>query len=343
MRNISALALLLPLMSVPVGALDTLVVALPQDRIMPPPLAQPKVEFAVINAPDADYLQSEFSSLPTGTGVRVDSISVHTLSTGTGEVRANLEVHWRWAQAGRDSLVPTSRRVQSLDRIPAATTPGVSVLRSTLQVDTIWACQDGRCVIAPTPKQVRNYSPFRMICMVDCMAFDSAATAEGIRSEIARGGVAVAVHPLQESIRPIRSAWRTVAGSEEILTLSASLPGNAGNWIAEDIFRFSVSPIAYTSAAKPNIPRSLDYRTGPAAYMYDRTANPSLKILEDLDLRVVSDTLVKLGKTLLLQGSTKSSCGAWINDSLVGRDSWFVVPDSTGKAQSIEDAMHPSL
>jgi hypothetical protein len=109
------------------------------------------------------------------------------------------------------------------------------------------------------------------------------------------------------------------------------------------VFRFSVSPIAYTTASKPHIPRSLDYKTGPAQYVYNRTNTPNMKILEDQGIRVVSDTLVKFGKSLYLQRSSTRGCGFPTNDSLAGRDSWFVVPDSTGSADAIEQALLPVM
>ncbi|HNY31427.1 MAG TPA: hypothetical protein PKO15_11125 [Fibrobacteria bacterium] len=313
------------------------------DPLIVRPVLLPKVEFAVINAPDADFLQSEFFSLPTSAGVRVDSISLHPLSDESGIVRANLEVHWRWAEAGRDSVIPKSRRMQFLDRLPGfgSSKLGTAVFRSTLRVDTIWTCQGGRCVIAPNPKVVNNYSPSRMECMPACVLYDSAQLVASIRERVRQTGVAIVLHPLQESIKPMHSLWRQTTGSEDIPSLCVSLPGNAANWITEDFFKFSVSPVAYTASAKPTIPRSLDYRTGPASYMYDRTSSPNLTVVENQDLRVINDTLVKIGKSMLLEGSNKIRCGVRINDSLVGLHSWFVAPDSTGSAEAIDAAMTP--
>lgn len=313
----------------------------PAVSIIAKPLSQPRIEFAVINTPDADYLQTEFSGLPAGMGVRIDSVAIQALDSSYGGLRANLEVHWRWAQSGRDTIYPAARRMQFLKELKFAETSGSTIVgwRSTLSLDTVWACQSGRCVIAPTPRLVRNYSRMLLDCMAACLARDSSDIVNDIRARIGASGVALGLRPLQASVFPIRTAWIQTNGDEDIPTLCAKFPGNISNWISQDVFRFEVAPIAYTSASKPNIPRSLDYKTGPAWYAYNRTANPNLKILEDLDVRVVNDTLVKFGKSRYLQGSNKTRCGVGINDSLAGRDSWLVVPDSTGSAESIEQAM----
>ncbi|QQS07361.1 MAG: hypothetical protein IPK50_10780 [Fibrobacterota bacterium] len=323
---------------------DTILIKAPPADIIARPVAQPKIEFAVINTPDADYLQTEFSSLSTGIGVRIDSVSIQVLDTNRGTVRSNLEVHWRWATGSKDSVFPLSRRVQFLDPLqtPYALAP-MYKSRSAIRVDTVWTCQNGRCMIAPTPKVVANYTSASIYCTGGCLSQDSLSIVREIRDRIEATGVALALHPLQASILPIRSAWMQTTGDEEIANLSAKLSGNVANWISQDVFRFEVSPIAYTTASKPNIPRSLDYKTGPAQYAYNRTASPNLKILEDQDVRVVGDTLVKFGKSLYLQRSPLQRCGFPTNDSLVGRDSWFVVPDSTGGADAIEQALLPVM
>lgn len=309
------------------------------------PILLPRIEFAVINAPDADYLQSEFSGLPSGTGVRVDSVSVLVSPVAPKSSRVNLEVHWRWAESGRDSIFPASRRMQFIDKVApyGATKLGATALRDILQVDSIWTCQNGRCVIAPAPRKVENYTPYRIDCFPNCMPLDSAQMLEVVRARLRYSGVAMLVHPLSASVKALPSSWRQTTGGEDMPSLCAALPGNLANWISEDFFQFSVNPVAYTSLAKPNIPRTLHYRTGPASYVYDRTASPNLKILETQDVRVVNDTLVKFGKSLHLQGSNKIRCGVWLNDSLVIRDSWFVLPDSTGSAEAIEAAMFPGF
>lgn len=352
MSRLPFLALAAAMFAPSLPAADTLVATAPDilapsdiSLIVARPILEPKVEFAVINAPDADFLQSEFSGLPTGTGVRIDSVVVRPTPSVSLEAHANLEVHWRWAETGRDSLPPLSRRVQLLTplKTPSVPTTGVSLFRSVLRVDSIWTCQNGRCVIAPAPRVVRNYVPIRTICVASCLFVDSAATAWDIRETIGKTGVALRLNP-SVSTQPVsETGWIRATGDEDLDGLSVPLAGNLGNWIRFQTARFDVVPLAYTSAAKPSIPRSLDYKTGPASYTYDRTLNPNLKILEINDLRVVNDTLVKIGNTLMLTGNPKTLCGAPVVDTSVGRDSWFVLPDSSASAESIDRALSPSL
>jgi len=308
---------------------------------LPPPVPR----FAVINAPDADYLQSEFIGFPTGTGMRIDSLVFRNPRLEQGIIRGGLEVHWRWVESGRDSITKEVLRLQILSLLTPPAVDGLDLVgsRQPIQPDSIKDCHLGQCGLARIPKVVENLTVRQMGCIASCPADDSAMLVERIRASIRTSGVALVVHPQQASFKPMRSPWRKTTGAEEIPTLCAGLPGNAANWIAEDIVRMGVSPIVAGATVKPNIPPSFDYRTGPASYMYDRTADPNSKILEDEDLRVVDGTLVKIGKSLLLHGSEKAFCGARVDDSLVGLHSWFVVPDSTASVEAIEEAMYPSF
>lgn len=350
MRFLPALSCLSVILSTASHGIDVDVVV--QDPILVPesalivvekPLPLPKIDFAVINTPKLDFLQTEFSGLLTGIGVRIDSISLQSVDSSLGDLRANLEVHWRWAASGRDTIYPTSRRMQfihALDVPFAYSQPGTQ--RAALQVDTIWTCNDGRCQIAQIPKVVRNHDSRHLFCAVACMFQDSTRFVEVVRSRIHSTGMALALRPSRNAASVSGMDWTRATGDEEIWSLSAKLPGNLGNWISRDLARFDVAPLVYPSASKSSIPRSIDYPEGPAQYVYNRTASPNLMIAEDQEVRVVNDTLVKFGKSLFLVGNTRLLCSQAIDDSDAVKDSWLVVPDSAD-AGSIERALSPAM
>lgn len=316
----------------------------PALKIIVVPQAPPKVEYAVINTPQADYLQSEFFGLGTETGVRLDSVSIHGLDSRWGDLRANLEVHLRWAEPGRDSAYPAARRMQFLTELelPDTIGTGVDKLRLALHVDTVWSCLQGRCVVSASPKVVRNFESRWLECGVACLARDSSEILTSLRERIGATGLAFGLRPSKDPGTRIDFDWSRTTGGEEFWSLCANLPGNLGNWVSREQVRFEVAPLAYTSAAKPYIPRSLDYPTGPAQYLYNRTAGPNLMIAEDQEERVVNDTLVKFGKTLMLGGNTRMMCGLAVNDSAAAKDSWFVLPDGADAA-SIDRALSPAF
>lgn len=322
---------------------DPILVPSPALIVVDRPVPLPKIDFAVINTQKLDHLQTEFSGLYPGFGVRIDSISLQSVDSSHGDLRANLEVHWRWAASGRDTIYPVSRRMQfihSLDVPFAYSQPGTQ--RAALQVDTIWTCNDGRCQIAQIPKVVRNHDSRHLFCAVACMFQDSTRFVEVVRSRIHSTGMALALRPSRTAASVSGMDWTRATGDEEIWSLSAKLPGNLGNWISRDLARFDVAPLVYPSASKSSIPRSIDYPEGPAQYVYNRTASPNLMIAEDQEIRVVNDTLVKFGKSLFLIGNTRLLCSQAIDDSDAVEDSWLVVPDSAD-AGSIERALSPAM
>lgn len=307
------------------------------------PLPQPKVEFVVINTERVDYLQSEFSGLVEGNGVVLDSISIRRQERGLYEKGVSLEVHWRWAQAGRDSVFPAVRRVQFLDSLPLTLdfAPVGAIVRMVAKVDTLWTCNAGQCLIAATPRVVQNYVARNVVCAIACVQEDSASVAAKVREKLEASGIVVGLKP-SGTARPIARVWRQATGEEQWTGICEKLPGNLGNWIAPDQARFDVSTFVYAQAKKVGLPWGIDYSTGPVQYMYDRTADPSLKILEGAGPRVVNDTLVKIGRSLSLSGNTKRVCGRVINDSAVAKDSWFVVPDS-GHVEAVDRALSPGF
>ncbi|MBK9578363.1 MAG: hypothetical protein IPK50_10785 [Fibrobacterota bacterium] len=322
---------------------DPILVPSPALVVVEKPLPLPKMDFVVINTQNTDYLQTEFSGLLVGIGVRIDSISLQSVDSSRGDLRANLEVHWRWAARGRDTIHPASRRMQfihALDVPFAYSQPGTQ--RAALQVDTIWTCNDGRCQIAQVPKVVRNHDSRHLFCAVACMFQDSTRFVEVVRSRIHSTGMALALRPSRTATSVSGMDWTRATGEEEIWGLSVKLPGNSGNWISRDLARFDIAPLAYPAASKPSIPRSLDYPEGPAQYTYNRTNSPNLMIAEEQDVRVVNDTLVKFGKSLFLIGNTRLLCSQAIDDSDAVEDSWLVVPDSAD-AGSIERALSPAM
>lgn len=322
---------------------DPIQIPAPPIIIIKKPVPAPKIEFALINTQKIDYLQTEFSGLPTGMGVRIDSVSLHTIDSTHGDLRANLEVHWRWAASGRDTMYSAARRmqfIQALDVPYASAQPYAT--RAVLSVDTIWTCQNGQCMIAPAPRTVRNYESRTIVCAIACIFQDSAKLATMARDRILNSGIALVLRPSQASSSVSPFGWTATTGEEEFRSLCARLPGNLGNWAARDLARFDVTPVAYTSASKPFLPRSLEYPEGPAQYAYNRTASPNLKILETQDVRVVNDTLVKFGKSLYLTGNTRVLCGRAIDDTDAVMNSWLVVPDSAAP-EFIERALSPAM
>ncbi|HNY31428.1 MAG TPA: hypothetical protein PKO15_11130 [Fibrobacteria bacterium] len=338
MRTFPALAAFLSLVSAVAGASD--VDTGTQNRIMPVPVMPPKVEFVVIHTATVDWLQAEFSGL-SAVGVRIDSVSVSSYDSTYGSWRANLEVHWRWAERGRDTLYPNARRMQFLRALPfppAIDNPPRA--RAGLFVDSIWTCQNGRCQIAPPPRMVHNFETRFLFCAVACVDEDSATLVAKVRDRIRTSGLALAFRPSASTPQGVWTGWTSTTGAEELRDLSVPLAGNVANWVTRRVARFDIAPLAYPAATKPAIPSAFEYSEGPAEYMYHRTANPNLKILEDLDERVVGDTLVKFGKSLRLTGNPRVLCTQPVNDTDAIKDSWLVVPDSTS-ATSIDRALTP--
>lgn len=316
----------------------------PTPLIIALPVQQPKIEFVVINTERADYLQSEFSGLANGSGVVVDSISIRSQERGTYELAVRMEVHWRWAQSGRDSIFPLVRRVQFLDslKVPTMYAPVGAIVRMVAKVDTIWTCNDGKCQIAQTPKVLQNYEPRRAVCALACEEGDSATVAQRIRERLGRTKTALALSPDAKERALVRGVWTRTTGEERLVGICERVPGNLFNWMARDQATFQISGIASDPAGKMALPWSVSYSTGPLQYVYNRTANPMLMILEGSGPRVVNDTLVKHGRTLYLSGNTKRACGRVFDDSAVVRDSWLVIPDS-GSVEAIESALSPEF
>lgn len=322
---------------------DPIQIPAPPIIIIKKPVPAPKIEFALINTQKIDYLQTEFSGFPTGMGARIDSVSLRSIDSVHGDLRANLEVHWRWAVSGRDTIYSAARRMQFIQPLDV---PYVSsqphATRAVLTVDTIWTCQNGQCVIAPPPLSVRNYESRLLMCAVACLARDSSEIVTTIHDRILATGLALVLRPSQASSPIAPFGWTSTTGQEEYWSLCAKLPGNLGNWVARDLARFDVTPVAYTSASKSFLPQMLDYPEGPAQYAYNRSASPNLKILETQDVRVVNDTLVKFGKSLYLTGNTRVLCGRALDDTVAAKSSWLVVPDSA-PAEFVERALSPAM
>lgn len=306
---------------------------------IPTPIA-PVQQFAVIQTEQADYLQAEFSGLAGGTGVRLDSIVVLNSTQQGSSNRGNLEVHWRWAEAGKDSIPPAVGRIQFLYPFGANQTM-VAKPRVPFDVDTIWSCHGGRCVLTFGQTTVRNWEPSRMICAIACLEpVDSASYLQTVRQRINRTGLAVVLTP--SPISYLVKPWSVTTGDEELTSICAKLPGNAGNWLSLAEARFEVRAVAYPSAAKSRIPKDVDYPTGWADYVYDRAATPISSVLETTDFRVYHDTLLKIGNTLSLSGITKFVCGRPINDTEAILHSWLAVPDSASPS-SIFTALQPGF
>ncbi|MBK9578364.1 MAG: hypothetical protein IPK50_10790 [Fibrobacterota bacterium] len=306
------------------------------------PVVQPKIEFVVINTERVDYLQSEFSQLSGGGGVVLDSISIRRQERGLYEKGVTLEVHWRWAQVGRDSVFPAVRRVQFLDTLPLTLeyAPVGAIVRMVAKVDTVWTCNDGRCQIAQTPKVVQNYEPHPVMCAIACVQEDSATVATRVRDRLRTTGLAVGLKPVMTERPTLLVGWRQTTGEELLTGICEKLPGNRGNLVAPDLARFDVSSI-YDPARKLGLPWSIDYLTGPVKYVYNRRNDPADMIFE-AGPWLVNDTLVKFGRSLRLSGNTRRVCGRVINDSAVTLDSWLVVPDS-GRVEAVDRALSPGF
>lgn len=288
--------------------------------------ASPVVRFAVIHTGTADLLQSEFSGLEPGKIVRIDSIGLEDLGGSTWQRPCAIRVYWHLVNPL--DVYQKVTRVQSLDTLVLPKSYLAGDPRAIAVPDTVYSCPSSGCVPVRDIRRVDNWLPLRTDCEAMCVLEDSVTAWNNLQARLRSYGNAVLVRPIDSGSGP--GAWNRTTGLEDHSQLVAALPGNQGNWIRYRTVAFDAENLRTKESCglgKCGSPSRIAYKTGAAEYIYDRTADPELRILETSRERLWSDTILKLGSTLDLTGSIRLQCGWGQNDTEVKDNPWLVVPE----------------
>ena len=142
------------------------------------------------------------------------------------------------------------------------------------------------------------------------------------------------------------SPWSQTTGKEDYAGIATPMVGNRGNWI--DVTRVRMAtrrilkqPPSTTREPALTVMPVWNIPTGAVRYVYNRTASPELKILENDDRRVF-DSLLKIGKTLEVSREARPrGCVPPLPDTTMESSSWLVLADSAS-GDAIERAMIPN-
>jgi hypothetical protein len=325
-----------------------------------------KPTFAILNLPSGVYLQMDVTGLSGSEEPFIDTVHVlmrdGTTSSDDGLMQAKAALMVIWGKAApatpSETTITEAQIVRKLD-IPyrSSCTNCTDTLRA-LRVDTISiASYSSSAVvrqIAPPHVNAQSLTP-RNHCLVKyalpaCMGEEDGCRDQLVQEFVQKWKAKSYAAILEPS--PIRtlvyvSPWSQTTGKEDFAGIATPLIGNRDNWIGVARSRLATdkilkqptgpAPNASAVALLPvwNIP------TGAVRYIYNRTASPELKILEDTDRRVIGN-LLKIGKTLdVSRNARPNGCLAPVPDTTMALSSWLVLADSASEG-AIEQAMTPN-
>ena len=318
--------------------------------------------FAILNLPDSTYLQMELDAVPQSHLPAIDSVKLSTtgnLDTEGGLVRrvGTLQVWWSF-HAQQDPLAQ-ARTVQITRAIPVSPELSDSKLKSThaLRIDTVVVHSPGSSApdrVTKIPHVDNSQTTPRIFkdVMASCLFQEDSvrrrADIENFTAEWINNPYRAVLEPTWVMTLVAVSPWTRTTGQENLPGIVAPLPGNRGNWLDLQVQLFrptlvglKARPIAARAALDIVVP-DLQYSlpTGWARYVYNRSADPWLKILETDGPRWV-DSVIKIGPTLNVEGSTRDlDEGLPFVDSLMGKNSWLVLARSSAE-ESVDSAMRP--
>lgn len=325
-------------------------------------LALETPRFAILNLPDSTYLQMEVDAVPDSHLPGIDSVKLSTngsLDTEGGLVRrvGTLQVWWSF-QALKEPL-PSARTAQITRALPIPPDPSNSLLKSThsLRIDAIEVNALGSASperVTKIPHVDNSQTAPRIIkdVMASCVFLEDSVrrrtAIENFTAEWTQNSFRAILEPTWIMTLVAVSPWTRTTGLENLPGIAAPLPGNRGNWLDLQTQLFRPTRVGLDTKAVASRPAldivvsNFEYTlpTGWARYVYNRSADPWLKILETGSPRWV-DSVVKIGPTLTVEGSTRDlDEGLPFVDSLMGKNSWLVLARS-GATESVDSAMRP--
>lgn len=317
--------------------------------------------FAILNLPDSTYLQMELDAVPPSHLPAIDSVKLSTtgnLDTEGGLVRrvGTLQVWWSF-HAQQDPLAQ-ARTVQITRAIPVPPELPDSKLKSThaLRIDTVVVHSSGssapdRVTRIPHVDNSRTSPRIYKDVMASCLFQEDSvrrrADIEDFTSEWINNPYRAVLEPTWVMTLVAVSPWTRTTGQENLPGIAAPLPGNRGNWLDLQAQLFRPTPVAlearpFAAREAETIVTNTQYSlpTGWARYVYNRSADPWLKILETDGPRWI-DSVIKIGPTLNVEGSTRDlDEGLPFVDSLMAKNSWLVLARSSA-VESVDSAMRP--
>lgn len=180
-----------------------------------------------------------------------------------------------------------------------------------------------------------------MCPMIACLAPDSATALHQARARIQASSFVATFAPYyQESFVAI-SPWSKTNGTENFPEVVVPLPGNAGNWIDEEVVQLAMDSIVsgkFTSPCSTGVVCPLylvrpmvTLPTGPVQYVYQQAADPFNADTSRAGTSFVQDSVFKMGSRLHLSGYISHPCWRPLVDSeLIKETLWLVASGGSG-------------
>ena len=319
--------------------------------------------FAILNLPDSTYLQMELDAIPQSQLPAIDSVKLATtgiLDTEGGLVRRVGTLHVWWSFHVQQNPLAQARTVQITRAIPVPPEPSGSMFKNThsLRIDTLvvqspGSTAPGRMTRIPhvdnSQTEPRMYTDIAASCPLLEDSVRRRTAIENFTAEWTQNAYRAILEPTWVMTLVAVSPWTRTTGLENLPGIAAPLPGNRGNWLdlQAQLFRPTLVGLEarpFAARVSETIVTSTLYSlpTGWARYVYNRSADPWLKILETDGPRWV-DSVIKIGPTLTVEGSTRDlDEGLPLVDSLMAKNSWLVLARSSA-VESVDSAMRPTL
>lgn len=325
-----------------------------------------KPTFAILNLPSGVYLQMDVTGLSGSEEPFIDTVRVllrdGITSSDDGLMQAKAAVMVVWGKAAPatpfETKITEAQIIRKLN-IPyrSSCTNCTDTLRA-LRVDTISITSYSSSALvrqfAPPHVNALTLTP-RNHCMVKYALPACMGEKDGCREQLVQEFVqkwkaksyAAILEPSPIMTFVYVSPWSQTTGKEDFAGITTPMIGNRDNWIDVTRSRLATTKILkQPTAPAPNASALAllpvwNIPTGAVRYIYNRTASPELKILEDTERRVFGN-LLKIGKTLdVSRNARPNGCLAPFPDTTMASSSWLVIADSASEG-AIEQAMIPN-
>lgn len=321
-----------------------------------------KPTFAILNLPSGVYLQMDVTGLSGSEEPVIDTVRVLMRDGITGsddglkQAKASLMVFWGKVAPAKpfETKITEAQIIRKLEIPYRSSCDKCTDTIRALRVDTIsiasYASSALTRQIDPPHVNSLSLTP-RNYCLVKYAAPTCLGEKDGCRDFYARQFVEMwKAKPYANILEPspIRTLqyvtpWSQTTGTEDYAGIATPMAGNRGNWI--DVLRTRLATVKLLkqppATAREPAPTDLpvwNIPTGAVRYIYNRTASPDLKILENDERRIFGD-LLKIGKTLEVSREARpTGCVPPVRDTTMGLFSWLVLSDSLTEG-AIERAM----
>ena len=322
-------------------------------------------QFAILNLPSGTYLQMDVQGLSGTEEPRIDTIQIRlkketTLSDGgLQQAKASLMVFWSKVPltVNAPEAITSAQVIKKIELPAVPSCPTCDDTLKALRVDTISFAMYTSSALQRQfdPPHVDDISLTpRDYCVILYGLPACRTEKDGCKAELVQRFVnawkakafAAILEPSATATFVYASPWSRTTGKEEIPGVATSRPGNASNWIDVSRAQFATRSIL----KPPQTPAPGQELTllpmwsipdGAVRYVYNRSASPDEKILEDGDHRVFG-SLLKIGSTLDASRQARPrGCLPPIVDTSLGSSSWLVLADSASES-ALESALLPT-